>query len=122
MRFFIAILLLSGYNVLPRQKMNWKNSDDVKNKSVSNAMSRNRFEEIKSMSRCCDNKQLDPDDKMSKVRPLYNVINQPCLRFYSDLSFVCVDKSMIPYYGRHSSKQRIVDEPVRIVYKMWLLA
>ena len=122
MRLFIAILLLSGYNVLPRRKMYWENSDDVENESVSNAMSRNRFEEIISMLHCCDNEQLDPDDKMSKVRPLYNVINQSCLRFYSDLSFVCVDESMIPYYGRHSSKQQIVGKPVRMGYKMWVLA
>ena len=121
MRLFIVILLLSGYNVLPRRKMYRENSDDVKNKSVSNAMSRNRFEEIISMLHCCDNEQLDPDDKMSKVRPLYNVINQRCLLFSSDLSFVCVDESMIPYYGRHSTKQRIVGKPVRMGYKMWVL-
>ena len=65
MHLFIAILLLSGYNVLPRGKMYWENSDDVKNESVSNAMSRNRFEEIISMLHCCDNEELDPDDKMS---------------------------------------------------------
>ena len=29
---------------------------------------------------------------------------------------------MLPYYGRHSSKQRIVGKPVRMGYKMWVLA
>ena len=39
MRFSIAILLLSEYNVLPRRKLYWENSSDVKNESISIAMS-----------------------------------------------------------------------------------
>ena len=39
MRFSIAILLLSGYNVLPRRMLYWENSSDVKNESISIAMS-----------------------------------------------------------------------------------
>ena len=104
MRLFIAVLLVSGYNELPRRKLYWENSSDVKNEAISEAMSRNRFEEILAMLHCCDNSQLDLNDKMSKVRPLYNLINLRCLKFYSDLSFICVDESMIPYCGRHSSK------------------
>ena len=65
---FIACLLLFGYNVLPRRKRYLENSGDVKNKSVSNA--RNKFEQIISMLHCCYNEQPDPDDKMSKIRPL----------------------------------------------------
>ena len=122
MRLFIAILLLSGYNVLPRRKLYWENSSDVKNESISIAISRNRFEEIMSLLYCCNNNQLDPNDKMSKFKPLYNLINQRCLKFHSDLSFIFVDESMIPYYGQHSSKQRIVGKPVRMGCKMWVLA
>ena len=70
MRLFIAILLLSGYNILPRRKLYWENNSDVKNEFISIAMSRNSFEEIMSLLHCCDNNQLDPNDKMSKVRPL----------------------------------------------------
>ena len=108
MRLFIAALLLSGYNALLRRKLYWENSSDMKNKSISIAMSRNRFEEIVLSLHCCDNNQLDPNDKMSKVRPLYSLINQRCLKFHFDLSFICVDESMVPHYGRHSSKQKIV--------------
>ena len=122
MRLFLAMLLLSGYNVLPRRRMYWENSEDVKNDSMSRAMSRNRFEEILSVLHCCDNNNLNPEDKMTKVRPLYNLINERCLKYLSNLSSICVDESMLPYYGRHSSKQRIVGKPVRMGYKMWVLA
>ena len=74
MRLFIAILLLSGCNVLPRRKLYLENSSDVKNKSISIVMSRNRFEEILSLLHCCDSNQLDPNDEMSKVRQLFNPI------------------------------------------------
>ena len=121
MCLFIAILLLSGYNVLPRRKLYWENSSHAKNESISIAMSRNRFEEIMLLLHCCDHNQFDPNEKMSKVRPLYNLINQRCLKFRFDLSFICVNESMIPYYRRHSTKQRIVGKPVRMSYKMWVL-
>ena len=29
---------------------------------------------------------------------------------------------MVPYYGRNSSKQRIQNKPVRVGYKMWVMA
>ena len=46
MKTFLSIILLSGYCVLPRRRMYWKQADDVGNASVTCAMSRNRFEEI----------------------------------------------------------------------------
>ena len=122
MRLFVAMLLLSGYNVLSRRRMYWDNSEDVHNESMSRAMSRNRFEKILSALHCSDNYNLDSEDKMAKVRPLYNLINKRCLKYSSDFSSICVDKWMLPYYGRHSSKQRIAGKPIRMGYKMWVLA
>ena len=87
---------------------------------MSRAMSRNRFEEILSALQCSDNKNLDSEDKMTKVQPLYNLINKRCLKYSSDFSSICVDESMLPYYGRHSSKQRIAGKPVRMGYRMWV--
>ena len=122
MRLFVAMLLLSGYNVLPRGRMYFENSEDVRNESMSRAMSRNRFEEILSALHCFYNYNLDSEDKMAKVQPLYNLINKRCLKYSSELSSICVDESMLPYYGRHSSKQRIAGKPIRMGHKMWVLA
>ena len=46
MRLFIAMLLLTGYNQLPRQKLYCENLPDVNNSEMSDAMPRNRFEEF----------------------------------------------------------------------------
>lgn len=122
MRLFLAMLLLSGYSVLPRRKMYWENADDVFNKSMSDAMSRNRFEELLSVFHLADNEHLDVSDTMTKVRPLFSKINEKCLQYFLNEDCLSVDESMLPYYGRHSSKQRIMGKPIRMGYKMWVLA
>jgi Transposase IS4 len=122
MRLFLAMLLLSGYTVLPRRKMYWENSDDVFNKAMSDAMSRNRFEELLSVFHLADNQNLNASDTMAKVRPLFTKINEKCLQYFLNDECLSVDESMLPYYGRHSSKQRIMGKPIRMGYKMWVLA
>ena len=66
MRLFVAMLLLSDYNILPRRRMYWENSEDVRNDNMPRAMSRNRFEEILSALHCSDNYNLDSEDKIAK--------------------------------------------------------
>ena len=46
LRLFIAILFNSGYPPLPRRRLYWEQSPDVQNTAVSNAITRNRFEEL----------------------------------------------------------------------------
>ena len=46
--------MLSGNNVLPRGKMYREKSTNVKSESISNAMSRNRFEKIMKILFCFD--------------------------------------------------------------------
>jgi len=122
MRLFLAMLLLSGYSVLPRRKMYRDNSDDVFNKAMSDAMSRNRFEEILSVFHLADNDYLTPCDVFAKVRPLYSIINDKYLEYYLNDEDLSIDESMLPYYRRHSSKHRIVGKPITMGYKMWVLA
>ena len=51
--------------------------------------------------------------QMIRCQPLYNLINQRCLKFDSDLSFICVHESMIPYYGNIAvSKEPLVSQCV----------
>ena len=121
-RTFIAILLLSGYNSRPRMRMYWEKGPDVSCEAVASAMSRTRFEQLMKCFHLCDNLELREGDKMAKVRPFYDKINQRCLKYRANLPNLSVDESMIPYYGRNNSKQRIHNKPIRVGYKMWVLA
>ena len=72
---FLAILLLSDYNPLPRQEMYWQRRKDSKNIVVSSLMTKNEFEDMKQYLNLADNEQLDSTDKFEKVRPLFDSIN-----------------------------------------------
>ena len=119
---FFAMLLLTGYNQLPRRKMNWESSSDVLNTAMSNAISRNHFEELLSVLHLSDNMELDTSDKLAKVRYFYIFIVRRSVEFRPNSENLSVDESMLPYYGRNNGKQRIQNKPVRSVFKMWVLA
>jgi len=122
MRLFLAMLLLTGYAILPHRCMYWQNSSDTFNEAMSDRMTRNRFDELLSVIHLCDNSKLNPADPMTKIRAFYAMMNERCLAFFSNNEPQSADEAMLPYYGRHSSKQRIVGKPVRMGYKMWVLA
>jgi len=120
-RGVLAILLISGYVSVPSRRSFWENSDDVHNSAVTSMMSINRFEEILRFLHFADNKNLNPGDKMAKIRPLYTMMNERFLLFWRSEQDLDVDESMIPYYGRHSAKQFIRGKPIRFGFKLWCL-
>jgi len=113
LKCFLGILLLSGYNEVSRRPMYWEKSPDTHNELVSNAMRRNRFEQIFSFLHFCDNNRLDENDKFSKIRPLITMLNNRFLMHAPHQEFHSIDKSMIPYFGRHGCKQFIRGKPIR---------
>ncbi|KAK7480837.1 hypothetical protein BaRGS_00027923 [Batillaria attramentaria] len=52
-----------------------------------------------------DNTHLDPEDKMSKMRPLLSMISERCLNYFIKKQNMSIDESLIPYYGRHGARQ-----------------
>ena len=121
-RVFLAILLLSGFTPRPRARMYWEACEVVGCAAVSKAMNRGRFENLMACFHLADNLTLEKGDKMAKVRPFYRLINERCLQNRVNAPNLSVDEAMLPYFGRNSSKQRIQNKPVRVGYKMWVLA
>lgn len=122
LKSFLGILILSGYCDLPRCKMYWEQKPDVHNQAVSDAMSRNRFDDIMQYLHVCDNNNLPPNDKFGKVRHFLSMLNERWLHHFPGDTNICVDESMVPYYGRHGAKQHIHGKPIRFGYKVWCLA
>jgi len=121
-RTLFAILLISGYNYLPRRTMYLEVSPDCQNEAISSAISSNRFDELMRYLHLADNLRLDSSDRFAKVRPLYNMLNERCLTFRPVEQYMSVDETMVPYFGRHPTKQFIRSKPVRFGYKLWSLA
>nr|CAH7738072.1 unnamed protein product [Callosobruchus chinensis] len=120
-KVFLGILMFSGYHKLPRERLFWCLDEDVSVPCISQAMSRNRYYQIKKYLHFADNSNLDKNDKLYKVRPLMMMLNKNFQQwgiFYSDLS---IDEAMVKYFGHHSAKQFIRGKPVRFGYKVWML-
>ena len=83
MHTFIGILLLSGYVPLPRRRMFWEQSNDCHNMLVLKSMRRNRFEEMFRYLHVFDNEIININDKISKVRPLLDKLNEFCYMLQS---------------------------------------
>jgi len=75
MRRFSGIMLLSGYHSLPQQHLYWSLDEDIAVPIVRNAMTKNKFMAIKQNLHLCNNETLAPNDKLAKVRPMYDTLN-----------------------------------------------
>ena len=69
---FIAIIFLSGYNKRTCETDYWSKSPDLECLIVASAMSRTRFQHIKSYLHAADNQNLS-ETKMAKIEPLYQI-------------------------------------------------
>ena len=118
LKAFIAILLLSGYVVLPCRPKYWERSDDTHNSIVSSLMSRNHLDLIMQNLHLADNANLDQNDKFAKVIKLIKYMNDYCLNNFLPEQTVSINESMIPYLGRHRAKQYIHGKPIKFGYKM----
>ena len=115
-----AMMLHSGYNNIPRRRMMWEQKMDCHNVLVSEALRRDEGEAMLKCLHFRDNTKADGDSYF-KLRPIFQQLNKGA-RFFLDSDRYSVDEIMVPYYGRHSSKQFIHGKPVRYGYKIWCLA
>ena len=115
----LGILFLSGYNKVPSTRLYWSNENDIRNDLVASTMTRNRFFEIiRNIHLAHDH---DPNDKLWKLRPLMDQMLKNFKKYIRMSENVCVDESMIKYFGNHSMKQFIRGKPIRYGYKVWML-
>ena len=121
MQKFLGIILLSGYHTVPEEQQYWSTQPDLRVEIVAKTMSRNRYLEIKKYMHFADNLQLTPGNKISKISPLYDMINKNLVQFDIFHSLVSIDESMVPYFGCHSAKMFIKVKPIRFGYKIWCI-
>ena len=85
-------------------------------------MSRNRFDEIKSILHVPDNSFLEKGSQMTKMKALYDLPNTKVVQFGIVHGSLSVDESMVPYFGHHSCKHFIKAKPICFGFKFWVLA
>jgi hypothetical protein len=117
-----ALLLHSGYHSVPQRRMMWETKADCHNSLVADAIRRREADAVLACLHFRDNMKIEPNgDNYYKVRPIFHNLNQASKRWFSSYEKFSVDEVMIPYYGRHSSKQYIHGKPVKYGFKVWAI-
>lgn len=116
---FIGVTFLMSIYGLPRTRMFWRRETEVL--KVVEAMSRNRWEQLKSKIHFNDNTHLaESNDKLYKIRPFIDKV----VKNFNKIPMgekICVDEQMIPYKGHHSIKQYMKAKPKKWGYKAFVL-
>ena len=68
-----------------------------------------------------DDLKLISGNKMSKISPLYDMMNENRVQFDVFHSLVSINESMIPNYERHSAKIFIKGKPICFGYRIWCI-
>ena len=82
-------------------------------------MSTNRFQEILSNLHLIDNTQIT-EDRYYKVRVLFEKFNFNFIQYGSFVNH-SVDENIIPYYGKHDTKQFSRGNYIRFGFKLWCI-
>jgi len=121
---FLGINFLMGYHKLPSWKHYWSCAPDLSVPFVAATMTRNRFDLILTNLHLNDNTLIpkDNNDKLFKLKPLINYLNEKCLQIYHGTNQLSIDESMILFKGRSTLKQYNPMKPIKRGYKLWCLA
>lgn len=121
---FLGICIYMSVVKLTHTRRFWCPEANIR--AVSDFMSRNRWERIKSCIHFADNTKM-PDrkspqyDKLYKIRPFVERLNEKFNKIPVNMN-VCVDEMMVPYKGSRGPRYYIKGKPNPWGFKVWTLA
>lgn len=95
-----GLILYMGLVKLPQINLYWCKDRVFGQNFPATVMSRNRFELLLRMVHFTDNDTADKSDRIYKIRPLINALNENFKQYYGPKETVCVDESQVPFRGR----------------------
>lgn len=105
-RVFFGIMMWMGLDKKPSMNRYWSGSD-LYSSPVRKYMSRNRFQAILAMLHLTNNLTADKTDKLHKLGPVLDYLNEKFQSLYVPGETVCIDESMMPWRGRLGFRQYI---------------
>lgn len=119
--------ILMAIHVLPQLKHYWSSDPLLGVPAVSKVMTAERFKKITETIPVNDNEKNLPKtdeyhDKLHKLRPMIDQMNEALGSAYKPSNCVSIDESMIPFKGCSTLKQYMPLKPVKRGYKVWCLA
>lgn len=106
LKCFIRILLFPSYHKLSSEAHYWSNEEDLAVSLIKKAMSRNRFQTVKSVEHFGNNSEAvnNKSDKGFKVRNLISLLQQSLIKFGVFEHCIYVDEIRVEYFGHNSLK------------------
>lgn len=95
-----GLVLDMGLVRLPKISLYWSTDKIFGQTFPATVMSRNRFELLLRYLHFSDNDTADKKDRINKIRPLTDFLNENLKNCYGPKEDVCIDESQVPFRGR----------------------
>ncbi|XP_063236268.1 piggyBac transposable element-derived protein 3-like [Bacillus rossius redtenbacheri] len=122
---FLGINIIMTYIHYPSVRMYWSSIQGMRFDLICNAMSLNRFEEIKRFLHFVNNESKPTDeasDRFWKLTPVITALHNSFHAGQSPEENLAIDEMIIPFKGRSRMKQYIRGKPKRWGFKVWVRA
>nr|XP_039248220.1 piggyBac transposable element-derived protein 4-like [Styela clava] len=128
MKAYLGFIIAMGIIKLPVLSMYWQTKHWIFNvPSFGKIMPRDRFLDLTKFLHFCDESEAmshdDPmRDRLFKLRPLLNLLEQRLISVYKPHREVSIDESLISFKGRICFREYIKTKRARVGMKVWVLA
>ncbi|XP_051162153.1 piggyBac transposable element-derived protein 3-like [Leptopilina boulardi] len=117
----MGIIILSIFNQRKSQRDYWSQSELLGCPVIAGAMSRARFDYIKSKLKLSKPEDKNSDDRAWKVRGPLEIFKKNVQQFGYFSTALSIDEMMVKFRGRTILRQFMRNKPVRFGIKMWAL-
>lgn len=118
---FIGIIIFTTYNKRLSQRDYWSMDPHLRAEPIVTAMSRRRFEQIKSKIKFHKSEERNNTDRIYRVRKMTDIFRKNLMCYGIFSTALSIDEMMLKFYGRTVLKQFIKGKPVKFGIKLWSL-
>ncbi|KAL2091612.1 hypothetical protein ACEWY4_013875 [Coilia grayii] len=122
LKVFLGINLMMTYIRYPRLRMYWSSNPGLRQHCIANAMTANHFEDIMRYLHFVDPNNEAGEDRFFRIRPVLDALQTTFLSAMDPEECQSIDEQIIPFKGKHSTKQYIPKKPKPWGFKVWVRA
>jgi len=114
---YLGMNIVMTYIKYPNGRMYWSSKPGLRMDLIADAMTVNRFEEIKRYVHFTS-EEPDPDDIFWRIRPVISIFHAVFHANGQETEHQAVDEMIIPFKGRHRGKQYLKNKPKKWGFKV----
>lgn len=124
LKVFLGINLAMSYLRYSRTNLYWSSAHGTRIPLIADAMSYNRFREIKRYLHFVDISSIpnETNDRLIRIRPILDAFLNSFKSSCDPEENLSLDEMMVPFKGRHSLKQYVRNKPHPWGFKIWTVS